>query len=328
MSEFITDEDWKEIKTKVNKRYENEIESLLHKINKDIKGEDMDLTIENWSRLNIKEGIKDFTHVEKVGLAAFCAEKVIGIFESKYPDDKRPRLAIEAAKEFIKNPTDESKQRCKQAADAADAAAYSADATAYAAAYAAAAYTNNDKVKQEIIDYIKELKGEKMTETTKQKAFKDAVKEFNGAWPTDTKNTNYWFAGSLSNMHYEIDGVLKHVCSKKEFEDYAKMMELNKLNKEAVKINIKEDAIRGEETVSYTMLKQLVSACENNTGNEPSLSCYHYALDKAKTFLGPRTDEEKLIDDMESLITEHCSSNGTLRDLPKTFLEYYDVTPK
>ena len=30
---------------------------------------------------------------------------------------------------------------------------------------------------------------------------------------------------------------MKHVCSKKEFEDYAKKMELNKLNKEAADID-------------------------------------------------------------------------------------------
>ena len=32
-------------------------------------------------------------------------------------------------------------------------------------------------------------------------------------------------------------------------------------------------------------LKNLVNACENNTGNEPSLSCYYRAVDDAKRLL-------------------------------------------
>jgi len=33
-------------------------------------------------------------------------------------------------------------------------------------------------------------------------------------------------------------------------------------------------------------LKNLINACENNTGNEPSLSCYYRAVDDAKRVLG------------------------------------------
>lgn len=33
-------------------------------------------------------------------------------------------------------------------------------------------------------------------------------------------------------------------------------------------------------------LKNLVDACENNTGKEPSLSCYYQAVDDAKRVLG------------------------------------------
>lgn len=32
-------------------------------------------------------------------------------------------------------------------------------------------------------------------------------------------------------------------------------------------------------------LKNLVWCCENNTGNEPSLSCYYRALDEAKNLI-------------------------------------------
>ena len=41
---------------------------------------------------------------QKVQYAIFAAEKVIYLFENKYPDDGRPRKAIEAAKKYVKNP--------------------------------------------------------------------------------------------------------------------------------------------------------------------------------------------------------------------------------
>jgi hypothetical protein len=95
-----------------------------------------------------------------VKLACLWAEHVLSIYESKYPDDKRPRLAIEAAKAWADNPTDEKLALVKLAADEAwkarrsayaataadDAAADAADAAAVdavdaaAAAAAAAAY--------------------------------------------------------------------------------------------------------------------------------------------------------------------------------------------
>jgi hypothetical protein len=53
--------------------------------------------------------------------------RVLPIFEKKYPDDKRPRLAIEAALVFAADPSEKNK-----------AAAYAADAAAYAAVWAAA----------------------------------------------------------------------------------------------------------------------------------------------------------------------------------------------
>jgi hypothetical protein len=69
-------------------------------------------------------------------LAVFFAEGVLPIFEKEYPEDKRPRKAIEAAKAWIVNPCRET---ANAAADAAHAAAYSANAaSAHAAAYAAA----------------------------------------------------------------------------------------------------------------------------------------------------------------------------------------------
>jgi hypothetical protein len=74
-----------------------------------------------------------------VQVAIYAAEQVIDIFEAKYPEDKRPRDAIKAAKKYLKNPSKENKDAAANAANAAYAAAYAAaNAAAYAAAYAAA----------------------------------------------------------------------------------------------------------------------------------------------------------------------------------------------
>jgi hypothetical protein len=80
--------------------------------------------------------------------AIFAAEQVIEIFEKKYPEDKRPRKAIESARAVLANDTKETRAAAYAAYDAAYAAAYAAyaaydavPAAAYAAAYAAyAAY--------------------------------------------------------------------------------------------------------------------------------------------------------------------------------------------
>jgi len=76
-----------------------------------------------------------------VKLACLCAEHVLSIYESKYPDDTHPRLAIESAKAWADNPTDEKLALVKLAAGkarrSASCAAY--DAAANAASCAAAA---------------------------------------------------------------------------------------------------------------------------------------------------------------------------------------------
>jgi hypothetical protein len=74
---------------------------------------------------------------QSVQYAIFAAEQVIDIYEGKYPNDKRPRNAIEAAKAYLKNPSKKTKAyafaAAYAAADAAAAAAYAyADADAYA----------------------------------------------------------------------------------------------------------------------------------------------------------------------------------------------------
>ena len=79
---------------------------------------------------------------QAVQYAIFAAEQVIDIYEGKYPNDKRPRNAIEAAKAYLKNPSKETKADAyaSAAADAYPAyaaASYADDAAAYAAACAA-----------------------------------------------------------------------------------------------------------------------------------------------------------------------------------------------
>jgi hypothetical protein len=75
--------------------------------------------------------------------AADCAEHSLPIFEQRYPDDKRPRQAIEAARAYMRGEISlEALQAARnEARKAADADAYAADATVYAA-YAAYAYAD------------------------------------------------------------------------------------------------------------------------------------------------------------------------------------------
>ena len=88
--------------------------------------------------------------------AAECAKRVLKHYEDRYPKDKRPRDAINAALAWAKNPTEKNRaaNANANAAAAANAAAY-ADAAAYvgaaaayvdvgAAAAAAAAYADVD----------------------------------------------------------------------------------------------------------------------------------------------------------------------------------------
>jgi hypothetical protein len=69
---------------------------------------------------------------QSVSIAIYCAELVLPNFVKKYPDDKRPEQAIQAAKNWLANPNAAS-------ADAAASAAYAASAAAASAAYAASA---------------------------------------------------------------------------------------------------------------------------------------------------------------------------------------------
>jgi hypothetical protein len=81
---------------------------------------------------------------QKKWLCIGIAEITLVIYENKYPGNKAPRQAIEAAKAYLKGTIGINELRDKRqlayAAAAADAAAYAADAAAYAADAAAYAY--------------------------------------------------------------------------------------------------------------------------------------------------------------------------------------------
>jgi len=110
------------------------------------------------------------THDNQVKYAIYAAEQVIDIFEKKYPNDKRPRQAIDAAKKYLKEPTEENRNAAYASYAAASAyasyaaasanasyAAASANASAYDA-YAADAYAYAMKIK--ILEYGLTLLGE------------------------------------------------------------------------------------------------------------------------------------------------------------------------
>ena len=105
--------------------FKNQAETDIFKIIKNLMNEDHF----DWSKWVISRAL-NFNN--KIKYAIFSAESVLDIFEKEYPDDSRPRIAIEAAKNYLKLKTK----------DAADAASYAAYAAAYAA-YAAHAASNS-----------------------------------------------------------------------------------------------------------------------------------------------------------------------------------------
>ena len=95
-------------------------------INKLIEHDKLDWA--NWLIVRVME------RKQCLAYAIFAAEQVLSIFEKKYPDDLRPRKAIEAAKKVLESDTQENRDVAYAAY--AYAAAYAADAAADAAAYA------------------------------------------------------------------------------------------------------------------------------------------------------------------------------------------------
>jgi immunity protein 5 of polymorphic toxin system len=80
------------------------------------------------------------TREEIVLVSCDIAETVLPLFEKKYPEDKRPREAIEVARAWATCPKSDKKKAAAYAAAAYAAADAYAAAAAYAAGYAAAPY--------------------------------------------------------------------------------------------------------------------------------------------------------------------------------------------
>ena len=68
----------------------------------------------------------NWTKKDSVSLAIYSAELVLDNFEKEYPDDKRPREAIEAAKKVLRNNTPKNRNAAESAARSAESAASAA----------------------------------------------------------------------------------------------------------------------------------------------------------------------------------------------------------
>lgn len=108
---------------------------------------------ECWSDMRIVKAY-EWTKNDSIAMSILAAELVIDIFEKEYPNDDRPRKAIEAAKIYLKHPTE--KNKCA-AAHAAAHASVRASVRASYAAYAADAETIN-KIRTWMKKRIKTLK--------------------------------------------------------------------------------------------------------------------------------------------------------------------------
>jgi hypothetical protein len=168
------------------------------------------------------------------------------------------------------------------------------------------------------------------------KTIKDVVKEFSGVWPIDVTGTDYWFTGEF--IHHVIGNQGNRICTREEFEACAKEQKQNEkpVYTQEMSDNGALPPVGSSVVLRYNFDSKTVTHAGivlfSSAGNCILATDYgesHFNMgDYIYEAIDARTDEEKLIDEMENLITEHCSSNGTLRDLPRTFLEYYDITPK
>lgn len=109
---------------------QGEILAIVEIRGKSIKENDK----ECWEEMRIVKAY-NWTKEDSVAMAIYAAELVIDIYEKEHPNDDRPRKAIEAAKIWLKDPTEKN----ARAAEAAAGAAWGAWAAARAAGAARAA---------------------------------------------------------------------------------------------------------------------------------------------------------------------------------------------
>jgi hypothetical protein len=90
--------------------------------------------------MTLKDKLKDFSHLDQVKFALFCAKQVVHL-----NSDTRVKAALSAAEAWVEDPSKDNRLKCKEAAaaawvaadaDAWEAAAWVADAAAAATAAA------------------------------------------------------------------------------------------------------------------------------------------------------------------------------------------------
>src|SRR3990167_2470370 len=92
----------------------------------EVKGEHLEeKDKEVWSEMRITKAW-NWEKKDSVALSIYSAELCLQNFEKVYPDDKRPREAIEAAKKWLAEPTPQSESAAESAAWSAWSAVWSA----------------------------------------------------------------------------------------------------------------------------------------------------------------------------------------------------------
>jgi len=81
---------------------------------------------EVWEKMRVVRSWK-WTKKDSILLAIFAARLVLKNFEKEFPNDDRPRKAIEAAEAYAKNPTKKNREAAESAAWAAESAAWVAE---------------------------------------------------------------------------------------------------------------------------------------------------------------------------------------------------------
>jgi hypothetical protein len=93
---------------------------------------DKDDNKEAWQKMRIAKSYK-WTNKDSVMFSIYAARLVLNNFEKEFPDDKRPREAIEAAERYASRPTTKNRNAAESAAEAAWSAAWSAQSAGSAA---------------------------------------------------------------------------------------------------------------------------------------------------------------------------------------------------
>ncbi len=124
----------------------------------EVKGEhDIQDDKQCWEYMRVLKYV-EWTKEMSVKLSIYSAELVLKNYEKVYPNDYRPRKAIEAAKNWLENPTEinikAARSAAESAASAARSAAESAESAESAASAASAARSAADKLLANIHNYV------------------------------------------------------------------------------------------------------------------------------------------------------------------------------